>query len=57
MSGAFSSSSGLKRTDTLWKAPGKAAVLRAQMAADRRIFRLVLLTTDVPTAGSAGGGP
>jgi site-specific DNA-methyltransferase (adenine-specific) len=57
VSGAFSSSRpGLKRTDTLWKALGKAAVLRAQMAADpERIFRLVLLTTDVPTAGSAGG--
>jgi hypothetical protein len=40
---------GLKRTDTLWKALGKAAVLR-----EVSNTRLVLLTTDVPVRGSAG---
>ncbi|MEZ5177363.1 MAG: site-specific DNA-methyltransferase [Acidimicrobiales bacterium] len=57
VSGAFSSSRpGLKRTDTLWKALGKAAVLRTDVAAEEaRRFRLVLLTTDVPGARTAGG--
>ncbi len=57
VSGAFSSSRpGLKRTDTLWKALGKAAVLRSEIAAeDARRFRLVLLTTDVPGRRTAGG--
>ncbi len=51
VSGAFTSTrSGLRRTDTLWKALGKAAVLRS--AGDRR--PLVLLTTDAPVGGSAG---
>jgi site-specific DNA-methyltransferase (adenine-specific) len=50
VSGAFTSQrSGLKRTDSLWKAIGKAAVLR-----ELGNTRLVLLTTDTPTAGSAG---
>ena len=43
VSGAFTSSrAGLKRTDTLWKALGKAAVLHE----DRTDLPLVLLTTD-----------
>ena len=51
VSGAFTSSRpGLKRTDTLWKALGKAAVLHAVDAE----VRLVLLTTDLPERGSAG---
>ena len=57
VSGAFSSSRpGLQRTDTLWKALGKAAVLRADLPVEEsKPFRLVLLTTDVPAPGSAGG--
>jgi site-specific DNA-methyltransferase (adenine-specific) len=51
VSGAFTSSrAGLKRTDTLWKALGKAAVLHE----GRNDLPLVLLTTDAPTRGSAG---
>jgi DNA modification methylase len=41
---------GLKRNDTLWKALGKAAVLREVAGAP-----LVLLATDIPSRGSAGG--
>jgi DNA modification methylase len=51
VSGAFSSTRpGLKRTDTLWKALGKALVLSRMQPA----VPLVLLTTDVPARGSAG---
>jgi hypothetical protein len=51
VSGAFTSSrAGLRRTDTLWKALGKAAVLH-EAGAD---LPLVLLTTDAPARGSAG---
>ncbi len=51
VSGGFTSSRpGLKRTDTLWKALGKAAVLHATGAEGQ----LILLTTDLPEAGSAG---
>ena len=51
VSGAFTANrAGLKRTDTLWKALGKAAVLH-QGRAD---LPLVLLTTDAPARGSAG---
>ncbi len=51
VSGAFSSSrAGLRRTDTLWKALAKAAVLHQ----GRQDLPLVLLTTDAPTPGSAG---
>ncbi len=52
VSGAFSVTQrpGLRRTDTLWKALGKASVLHSF---DRNI-RLVLLTTDRPTPNSAG---
>lgn len=51
VSGAFTSGrAGLKRTDTLWKALGKAAVLHE----GHGDLPLVLLTTDAPTRGSAG---
>ncbi len=51
VSGAFTSTrTGLRRTDTLWKALGKAAVLHQ----GRRELPLVLLTTDAPVRGSAG---
>ncbi len=50
VSGGFTSSRpGLKRTDTLWKALGKAAVLQEA----HRAIRLVLLTTEKPAPGSA----
>ncbi|MCU1371858.1 MAG: modification methylase [Ilumatobacteraceae bacterium] len=55
VSGAFSSSRpGLERTDTLWKALGKAAILRTQHPDPERPSRYVLLTTDMPKKGSAG---
>ena len=51
VSGAFTSNrSGLTRTDTLWKALGKAAVLSQSDLG----LPLVLLTTDAPRRGSAG---
>jgi DNA modification methylase len=51
VSGAFTSNrAGLKRTDTLWKALGKAAVLHE----GREDITLVLLTTDAPARNSAG---
>jgi DNA modification methylase len=50
VSGAFSSSrAGLRRSETLWKALGKAAVLHEGLGD----LPLVLLTTDAPTRGSA----
>ncbi|MGH9129805.1 MAG: DNA-methyltransferase [Acidimicrobiales bacterium] len=53
VSGGFTSTrAGLKRTDTLWKALGKAAVLHQDE--HHRATPLVLLTTDAPTKGSAG---
>ena len=53
VSGAFTTPrGGLRRTDTLWKALGKAAVLKA--APKVRNYRLLLLTTDLPPKGSAG---
>jgi site-specific DNA-methyltransferase (adenine-specific) len=52
VSGAFTSNrAGLKRTDTLWKALGKASVLTLDPTFDMPI---VLLTTDKPARGSAG---
>jgi hypothetical protein len=52
VSGTFSSSrAGLRRTDTLWKALGKAAVLYEGGKGD---LSLVLLTTDAPARGSSG---
>ena len=51
VSGAFTSNrSGLRRSDTLWKALGTAAVLRE----GRPELPLVLLTTDLPARASAG---
>jgi site-specific DNA-methyltransferase (adenine-specific) len=51
VSGAFTTTrAGLRRTDTLWKALGKAAVLASGDFAPR----LVLLSTDLPPRGSAG---
>lgn len=56
VSGAFTSSrAGLRRTDTLWKALGKAAVLHeSQIDRGDDALPLVLLTTDAPAKGSAG---
>ena len=52
VSGAFSVTRrpGLRRTDTLWKALGRAAVLHSHSPQDP----LVLLTTDRPAHNSAG---
>lgn len=51
VSGGFTSTRpGLKRTDTLWKAVGKAAILKEV----KPNIPLVLLTTDAPDEGSAG---
>lgn len=52
VSGAFSVTQrpGLRRTDTLWKAIGRAAVLHSAGHGSR----LVLLTTDRPAPNSAG---
>jgi len=51
VSGAFSSSRpGLRRTDTLYKALGRAAVIRSQS----KDVPLVFLTTDRPAPRSAG---
>jgi site-specific DNA-methyltransferase (adenine-specific) len=52
VSGGFTSvRPGLKRTDTLWKALGKAGVIHST---EPNTIPLVLLTTDRPTKGSAG---
>ena len=51
VSGAFTSSrAGLRRTDTLWKSLGKAAVLHQS----GRGIPLILLTTDAPAKGTSG---
>ncbi|MHB8219115.1 MAG: DNA-methyltransferase [Acidimicrobiales bacterium] len=51
VSGAFTSSrAGLRRTDALWKAVGKATVVQHTGVGTR----YVLMTTDVPGANSAG---
>jgi site-specific DNA-methyltransferase (adenine-specific) len=53
VSGAFTSTrGGLRRTDTLWKALGKAAALKASPKVEK--YRLVFLTTHLPPRGSAG---
>jgi DNA modification methylase len=52
VSGAFTTTRpGLRRTDTVWKALGKAAALQASRAGR---YRLVFLTTDLPPLGSTG---
>lgn len=51
LSGAFTSNrAGLRRMDALWRSLGKAGVLHHSAPG----VPLVLLTTDVPTKGSAG---
>jgi site-specific DNA-methyltransferase (adenine-specific) len=51
VSGAFTSNRpGLKRTDTLWKALGKAAVIKSS----DKSWPLLLLTTDLPDKGTSG---
>jgi site-specific DNA-methyltransferase (adenine-specific) len=56
VSGAFTSNrAGLRRTDTLWKSLGKAAVLHQhQLHEGGDAMPLVLLTTDAPAKGTAG---
>lgn len=56
VSGAFTVTqrAGLRRTDTLWKALGKAAVLHFAEEGKPDRPRLVLLTTNPPNTGSAG---
>jgi hypothetical protein len=59
VSGAFSSTRpGLKRMDVLWKTLGRAGVLHEARRQDpdrQDLGPLVLLSTDVPPARSAGG--
>lgn len=51
VSGAFTSNrAGLRRTDTLWRSLGKAAILREGGTG----LPLVLMTTDAPAPGTAG---
>lgn len=53
ISGAFTGTRpGLKRTDTLWKALGKASILNLPHSEERHPY--ILLTTDKPQPGSAG---
>jgi hypothetical protein len=59
LSGAFSTTRpGLRRADVLWKALGKASVLHEARNRDpsrEDLGPLVLLSTDIPAARSAGG--
>ena len=53
ISGAFTGiRPGLKRTDTLWKALGKASILNLPHSEEHHPY--ILLTTDKPQPGSAG---
>jgi site-specific DNA-methyltransferase (adenine-specific) len=53
VSGAFSSPRpGLRRTDTVWKALGRAAILRLEFPSEPQ--PLILLSTNLPARGSAG---
>ncbi|HEV3280118.1 MAG TPA: site-specific DNA-methyltransferase [Acidimicrobiales bacterium] len=57
LSGGFSvTRPGLRRPDVLWKALGKASVLHEARQQGRRkdLAPLIVLSTDVPAAGSAG---
>lgn len=55
ISGAFSGyRPGLMRTDTLWKALGKASVLHALPQTDNHRLPYILLTTNRPKRGSSG---
>jgi site-specific DNA-methyltransferase (adenine-specific) len=52
VSGAFTSArAGLRRTDTLWKALGRASVLKS---GSDGLVPIIFLTTDLPPRGSAG---
>jgi len=54
VSGAFTSArAGLRRTDAVWKALGKAAVLKLELGGEKTP-NLLILTTDLPPRGSAG---
>lgn len=56
VSGAFSSGrSGLRRTDTLWRSLGVASVLHSANRGSGDSVPLVLLSTDLPGSGTAGG--
>jgi len=53
VSGAFTSPRpGLRRTDTVWKALGRAAILRLEFPEEPQ--PLILLSTNLPARGSAG---
>ena len=53
VSGAFTSPRpGLRRTDTVWKALGRAAILRLEFPKEPQ--PLILLSTNLPARGSAG---
>jgi hypothetical protein len=57
VSGAFTKGNdraGLRRTDTLWKALGKASVLHEVSRGQTPAPPFLLLTTDLPAKGSAG---
>jgi site-specific DNA-methyltransferase (adenine-specific) len=56
VSGAFTTTrGGLRRTDTVWKALGRAHVLNLQETSENNpIPRLLLLTSDLPKPGSEG---
>ncbi len=56
VSGAFTTTrGGLRRTDTVWKALGRAHVLHLQETSeDNPIPRLLFLTSDLPKPGSEG---
>lgn len=53
LSGTFTTTrTGLRRPDTVWKALGKASVLKSSQPDDHQ---LILLTTELPTKNSPGG--
>ena len=56
VSGAFTTTrGGLRRTDTVWKALGRALVLGPQQSTEEHpVPNLLLLTSDLPTPGSEG---
>ena len=57
VSGAFTKGNdraGLRRTDTLWKALGKASVLHESTRDNPAARPFLLLTSDLPARGSAG---
>jgi site-specific DNA-methyltransferase (adenine-specific) len=55
VTGAFTTTrGGLLRTDSVWKALGRALVLREYLADEPGAARLLLLTSHLPRAGSEG---